>query len=177
MHDLAGWLSETLAGERVPVSIARREVAIVGDGESGPISERPISLGPFGLFGILTESTAAANTASPTLIFLNSGVIDHTGPARLWVDLGRRWAEKGVRSVRCDLSGLGDSEPRNDRPADVTYPPEALEDVVDIATAVSPDNPANVVLVGLCSGGYHAIEGAVALGARWSVCYQPDPHP
>jgi dienelactone hydrolase len=169
---ITAWLSDTLAGVRVAVSVPSRDDAVVGVGDAGPIIERVVSMGPLGLFGMATEpqwTDTAVRVESPPAIFLNSGVIDHTGPARLWVDLGRRWAEQGLRSVRCDLSGLGDSPGRPGQPVDVASAPEALQDILDVAAAVSPDDPANVVLVGLCSGGYHAIEGALALGAR-GVC-------
>ena len=45
----------------------------------------------------------------PTIFFLNAGVIDHVGPAGLWVRLARQWAEAGFRAIRFDLSGNGDS--------------------------------------------------------------------
>ena len=166
------WLADTLTGERVPLSVPRRQDAIVGVGEAGSIVERPMSLGPIGLFGMVTEPqevSPGGRGTGPTALFLNAGVIDHVGPARLWVDLGRRWAAQGMRSVRCDLSGLGNSPPRPGQPDDEVYMPEAIEDVLDVASAVSPDDPADVVLVGLCSGGYHAIEAALVLGAR-GVC-------
>jgi dienelactone hydrolase len=166
------WLVDTLSGQRVPLTVPRRDEAVVGVGDVGPVVERPMSLGPLGLFGMVTEPqamTSGALPSGPTAVFLNAGVIDHTGPARLWVDLGRQWAEKGLRSVRCDLSGLGDSPARPGQPVDEVHMPEAIEDVLDVAAAVSPDDPADVVLVGLCSGGYHAIEAALVLGAR-GVC-------
>ena len=131
-----------------------------------------MSLGPLGLFGIISEVRAAETTAQssgPTAVFLNAGTIDHTGPARLWVDLSRQWAARGLRSLRCDLSGLGDSPSRPGQAVDEPFPPEAIEDVVHVAASVSQEEPADVVLVGLCSGGYHAIEGALVLGAA-GVC-------
>ena len=119
----------------------------------------------------MTEPRKAGSNdraAGPTVIFLNTGISDHIGPVRLWVDLSRQWAQQGLRSVRVDLSGLGFSPAQPGRPFDLAWPPEALDDMHDVAAAVSPDDPANVVFVGLCSGGYHAIEGGMALGAR--VC-------
>lgn len=169
---ITAWIGDILAGERVDLSLRCRDDAVVGVGEAGPIVERVVSLGPLGLFGMATEPQGTGTgvpVGAPTAIFLNCGVIDHTGPSRLWVDLGRRWAEQGLRSVRCDLSGLGDSPARPGQPFDVGSAPEALEDVLDVAAAVSPEDPSAVVLVGLCSGGYHAIEGALALGAL-GVC-------
>ena len=100
---------------------------------------------------------------------LNSGRIDHVGPGRLWVDLARSWAAAGLEVLRVDLSGLGDSPPRPGRPADVVYGPDAVEDVADIARAVSPEDPSAVVLMGLCSGAYHSVEAALATGARGVV--------
>ncbi|MFZ0248363.1 MAG: hypothetical protein WAL61_00345 [Acidimicrobiales bacterium] len=169
---VTAWLADVLAGERTEVTLPRRDEAVVGAGDSGPVVERIVSLGPTGLFGIMTETREAGSSgrpAGPTMVFLNTGIADHTGPVRLWVNLSRRWAQQGLRSVRVDLSGLGFSRARPGRPVDVATPPEALDDLVDVARAVSPDDPANVVFVGLCSGGYHAIEGALALGAR-GVC-------
>lgn len=166
------WLRETLDGERVAVSVPRRDRAVVGHCDSGPIVERILSLGPLGLFGIVTEIEEGQDStlpSGPTAVFLNAGTIDHTGPARQYVGLGRLWAAHGLRTLRCDLSGLGDSPARPGQPLDQWFPPEALDDVLEIASAISPADPSNVVLVGLCSGGYHAIEGALLLGAA-GVC-------
>ena len=169
---IGSWIRETLAGERVAVTVPRRDEAVVGEGDAGPLVERILSLGPLGLFGIMTELQSAQNATrpnGPTAVFLNAGTIDHTGPARQWVALSRLWAAQGLRSLRCDLSGLGDSPARPGQAVDEWFPPEALEDVLEIAAAASPADPSNVVLVGLCSGGYHAIEGALALRAA-GVC-------
>ncbi len=169
---MGSWLRETLAGSRVAVSVPRRDEAVVGGGDDGPIVEHILSLGPLGLFGIVTEppsGESAGRPNGPTAVFLNAGTIDHTGPAREWVALSRRWAGHGLRSLRCDLSGLGDSPARPGQAVDESFPPEALEDVLEIAAAASPADPSDVVLVGLCSGGYHAIEGALVLGAE-GVC-------
>src|SRR6202035_971830 len=169
---VASWLRETLRGERVAVSVPDRDEAVVGNGDAGPIVERILSLGPLGLFGIVTEPKSALDSgrpSGPTAVFLNAGTVGHAGPARQWVALSRLWAAQGMRSLRCDLSGLGDSPARPGQAVDVWFPPEALDDVLEIAAAVSPADPSDVVLVGLCSGGYHAIEGALVLGAA-GVC-------
>jgi dienelactone hydrolase len=75
--------------------------------------------------------------------------------------MARSWAAQGVRVLRVDLGGLGDSPTRQGRQPDVVYPAEAIEDVVDAARFIAPEDPEGVVLVGLCSGGYHALEGAL----------------
>jgi len=48
------------------------------------------------------------------LLFLNAGLIHHIGPSRLYVKLARELAELGFIVLRYDMSGIGDSQPRND---------------------------------------------------------------
>ena len=64
--------------------------------------------------------------------------------------------------VRFDLSGIGDSPVREGQRDQIVFPPEAVQDVVDVLQHVSPDDPGNAVLVGLSSGAYHAVEVALA---------------
>jgi acetyl esterase/lipase len=72
------------------------------------------------------------------------------------------------------MSGLGDSPNRQGESGQwACYKPEAFDDVVDAVRWVSPDSPSNVVLVGLCSSGYQALEGALAIRARGVVGINP----
>ena len=73
--------------------------------------ETPVWIGDTGLFGIVTESSV--HNGGPTVIFLSVSQGHRIGPARSWVDLARRWAETGQRSIRIDFSGLGDSPLRH----------------------------------------------------------------
>jgi alpha-beta hydrolase superfamily lysophospholipase len=153
--------------------------------DGGMISERAVSLGPIGLFGIMTTrgapghgaGDAATDPASagetPTIFFFNAGVIDHIGPARLWVQLSRRWAHAGLRSVRFDLSGIGDSPVHAGQPHQKVYSSEALDDVVDVLRAVLPADPSNAVLIGLCSGAYYAVEEAIVDKVRGLCAVNP----
>ena len=136
---------------------------VVPGGGASPGSSRPGGTGPSGGTG--------PNGPSPgtTVVMLNSGRIDHVGPGRLWVDLARSWAACGLEVLRVDLSGLGDSPPRPGCAPDVVYSPHAIDDVAQVARAVSPRDPAAVVLMGLCSGAYHSVEAALATGARGVV--------
>jgi alpha-beta hydrolase superfamily lysophospholipase len=163
----------------VDLRLAGRDHAIVGTSADGvAIEERPVSLGPKGLFGVQTARTDWAAVASngrddagsnlgtsrrlPPILFLNAGVIDHVGPARLWVELGRRWAEAGFQVIRFDLSGIGDSPLGIDQVGQLVFPPEAINELLDVLSDVSPEDPSYGVLVGLSSGGYHAILAAIA---------------
>jgi pimeloyl-ACP methyl ester carboxylesterase len=78
-------------------------------------------------------------------------------------------ARDGLRAVRFDLSGLGDSSVGDYRPREYIYAPAAIDEVLSVVVELSPEDPSNAILVGLCSGGYHALEGAIAAKIR-DVC-------
>ncbi len=117
------------------------------------------------------EATAGESGADdlPTIFFLNAGVIDHVGPAGLWVRLGRRWAEAGFAAIRLDLSGNGDSPVHPGQSRRVIFSSHHEQDVVDVLRAVSPQDPSNAVIVGLCSGGFNALAPAIEIKVR-GVC-------
>ena len=185
------WLAARAAGNplvRVDPDAIGRDWAVVGSTSSGAtIEEHALALGPLGLFGIVTSQRDDRDTAvqvsansflaespakpdePPTLFFLNAGTIDHVGPSRLWVQLSRAWAAAGFRSIRFDLSGLGDSPVHAGRPAGLVFPAEALTDLRDVLTEALPEDQSNAVLIGLCSGAYQAIEGGIVHKVR-GVC-------
>lgn len=114
------------------------------------------------LFGITSEPVSAARSGT-AIMLLNSGAIHHIGPNRLYVWLARRWANEGHVVARVDLSGLGDSAPRPGEPDNVVYGPRAVEDVSAAVTFLRAQREiTKVLVVGLCSGGYHAFKAAVA---------------
>ena len=137
---------------------------------STAIAERAVTIGESSLFGILTEP-ARHQDAPSTALLLNTGLDRHIGPSRLWVELAREWASAGARVLRIDMSGTGDSPARPGQPREVTYPAGAVDDVIAAASYLAPDEPATAVLVGTCSGGYHAIEAGAVLRSRavWVV--------
>jgi pimeloyl-ACP methyl ester carboxylesterase len=51
--------------------------------------------------------------------------------------------------------------------------PEAFDDVADAADALEPDDPTNVILVGLCSGAYQALESALIRPPRGVYAINP----
>ncbi len=128
------------------------------------VRERPLWLGPHALFGMAAEPEGSeAEDAGPTVVFLPAGALDHAGPGRLWVTLARRFAAAGLRSVRVDFDGIGETFGRPGRPRNIPKPPDAIDDLSDVAAALGEPDAAGLVLVGLSSGGYHAIEGALRL--------------
>ena len=134
--------------------------------EGRAITERAVWLGPNSLFGMVTEPDPPPEPradASPTVVFLSAGALDHTGAGRMWVELARRFADHGLRCVRVDIDGVGETFGRPDLPRQVPKPPEAIDDLADLAEALGDPEGRNLVFVGLSSGGYHAIEAGLRL--------------
>ena len=171
MAQVVHWLGTALGGDRPPVGpIDAADSTVLSQGDR-LIEERCRRLGPSGLFGI--ETAPVGDAGGPVVVMANSGTDSHVGPNRLWVDLARQLASRGLRSLRFDLSGIGDSPTRPGRPAAVSYSPDALDDLCDMAAAASPDDPSNVVLVGLCSSAYLSLEGALTLLPRGVAAINP----
>jgi alpha-beta hydrolase superfamily lysophospholipase len=161
LERIVAWTSKPL-GSTVVVPRPTIGTAVVGRTHEGrAVLERPVDIGPTHLFGVLTEPEGGAAQSLPTVMFLNAGRIHHQGPGRLWVDLARSWSAQGLRCLRFDLSGIGDSPTRDGRTEQVEYPTDALIDIAEARKFISPEDPTNVLFVGLCSGGYHAIESAL----------------
>lgn len=119
---------------------------------------------PFGeLFGVLARP-ARAPQADMCLLLLNAGAIRRVGPNRMWVEAARRWAARGVPTLRLDLEGIGDASGDGERFDDLAelYIDSLVEQVraaIDVLQArdLGPD----FVLCGLCSGAYWSFHGAL----------------
>ena len=146
---------------------ARESADVAAEPERLVVRERVVAFGPERLFGIVSEPVG--DIQGPLIVMFNVANEEHTGPSRLWVELSRRWAGYGLRSVRFDLRGLGDSPwPLYDQDDEFFY--EAwLDDIMTVVHELNPDDASNSVFIGLCSGAYWAIEAALTLKAR-GVC-------
>jgi pimeloyl-ACP methyl ester carboxylesterase len=81
----------------------------------------------------------------------------------MYVSLARRWAARGCSVLRFDLAGIGDSATRAGCGSDAVFPSAALKDVFAAIRFLKDGyGIGEVTLVGLCSGGYHALRAAVA---------------
>lgn len=130
-----------------------RETPVFVDGSAGR------------LFGILTRPATAA--AAPIGgVFLNAGAVRRIGPNRIWVDTARRWAARGVATLRLDLEGIGDSDGDEERYRDVAqfYVRDEVRDQIRgaIDALVNRGHGPRIVLAGLCAGGFWAFRGADA---------------
>ncbi len=176
---IADWLDSVLPQESVPQkSPDARDAASFATPGGGRVDERLVRVGPGALFGI--ETTATDEPVGPAILLLTSGNESHIGPNRMWVDLARSWAGLGLRCVRFDLSGMGDSPPRPGRPGHVERAPEAFADIADAVAQWSGgsggsghETLAPAVLVGLCSGAYQALDSAIDVWAQGAVAVNP----
>jgi alpha-beta hydrolase superfamily lysophospholipase len=114
------------------------------------------------LFGVLTEPVDAHQELCAVL--LNAGPQRHTGPGRMWVEIARRWAARGVPTLRIDLACIGDSDGdgtklEND---DILYEPEYIEETCAALEMLAARGlPPRFVLLGLCSGAYWSLQAAL----------------
>ncbi len=168
INRIAKWLSQPPASfAPYEIPLASASAVVESASNEFAVSERTVELGAGRLFGIVSEPVGEA--VGPLIVMLNVANEEHTGPARLWVELSRRWASFGLRSVRFDLSGLGDSPWIPGQPDPPDYLKDWLDDIIVVTQELNPDDPSNSVFVGLCSGAYLAIEAALEMQAR-GVC-------
>jgi alpha-beta hydrolase superfamily lysophospholipase len=164
IETICRWTDRAVDGPHTPVTfrpVDSAEVARTGDGRS--IVEQPVWLGPHRLFGMITDPAGPGRPEPNTVVFLSAGALDHTGPGRMWVELARQLAVEGIRSIRADVDGIGESFGRPGQPRQVPKAPEAIDDVVELAQSFDHRDGRNVILVGLSSGAYHAIEAGLRL--------------
>ena len=101
------------------------------------------------LRGILTQP-AEGSPERPAVLFLNSGLVHHVGPHRLYVKAARDLAERGHLVLRMDFSGVGDSEKRKDN---LRFERAAVEDAREgIDYLAQKHGASSFALAGLCSG-------------------------
>ena len=120
--------------------------------------ERAVTFGSHGgLVGVLCEGEGARRDG-PAMLMFNIGLNHRPGPGRVQVELARELARLGFVSLRFDLAGLGDSEPRKDaKGSDVERAAQDLAEAMDFVQRRTGID--RFVLLSLCSGtdGAHAV--------------------
>ncbi|MDQ6745081.1 MAG: alpha/beta fold hydrolase, partial [Actinomycetota bacterium] len=167
------WLAEQAQGESsedalgtVPATrpqVERDHLQLRQDGVL--LRETPLQLlcGARRLFAISTEP-AGGGREDICAVFLNAGAQRHIGPNRNWVETARRWAARGVCTVRVDLQSIGDSEGEDtERLTEVNlYERDRVEQALAVLEQLRAAQPGRrFVLVGLCSGAYWALHAAM----------------
>jgi pimeloyl-ACP methyl ester carboxylesterase len=103
------------------------------------------------LVGILNEPVGNdARPDNPAVLVLNAGLLHRVGPQRMSVELARRLADLGIRCLRFDMGGYGDSEVSTEAKSDDTRIFSDIKDAMDFLER--EHNVHRFVLFGSCSG-------------------------
>ncbi len=115
-----------------------------------------------GLFALHCQPEHQPQEQKPLVLLLNSGSNHQVGPNRLYVTLARLLSSRGYESLRVDLPGLGETPEQPGTEENLPYMPEPMaalrQAVEDLELSSRP-----LILLGLCSGAYHAFLGAIEL--------------
>jgi dienelactone hydrolase len=124
------------------------------------MNEKALLFGPGkSLVGIVTEPAGEGPAgARPGVIILNAGVLHRVGPNRVHVQLARTLARAGFAVLRFDLSGIGDSRPREDN---LAFAESALRETREAMDFLSSSRGLQkFALIGICSGADNALQAA-----------------
>ena len=114
------------------------------------------------LFAVLSRPAVPGAGSEFGLLFMNAGGVHHIGPNRMWVEAARRWAARGVPSMRIDFQRVGESD--GDQLANITnLHADDLVQQLDTAmqTMHSELGCKKFIAVGLCSGAFAAFQSAI----------------
>ena len=161
------WLGHGPAtARRPPAPSAAQRTSVELQHPTGAVRETPLELSVEAgrTVAVLTEPVAR-QPAPVCAVLLNGGALRHTGPNRAWVELARRWAARGVKTVRLDLPGIGDADgdEREHVSNPALYAPEATAATLRMLDQLADRGLADrFVLGGLCSGAYWSLQAALA---------------
>jgi hypothetical protein len=133
-----------------------------GDGE---ITETILNvpLGGEAATVVISEPSDGVPRAPVGVILLNCGALRKAGPHRMWVEMARRWAHRGVPTIRADYGCVGDSGSIADRGGDERSlvstiqltSPEMLDTTEELTNLLQQRGIADrFVILGHCSGAY-----------------------
>ena len=107
------------------------------------------------LIGVLTQPENS-NTERPVFIFVNSGLLHRVGPFRIYVSTARALAKDNFTSFRMDLSGKGDSQPKQNS---LSLKENTNQDIMEAMDHLQQTIGAkSFVVCGICTGADNAYE-------------------
>lgn len=128
----------------------------------GDVVDRVTTLGPDRLFAV--ESVPAGAGPRLPVVVLHNGASEHrVGAADYQVDLARQLARDGVRVVRFDRRGTGESGPVSADELDLMFSQEWIDDQAAVVKAVRAGAAGagdDLAVVGMCSGAWLAARSA-----------------
>lgn len=138
------------------------------------------------LFTILSEPLNNLGSTDWGLLFMNAGGVRHIGPNRMWVEAARRWAARGIPSMRVDFHHVGESD--GDQLASISslHGDDLVKQLSLVMKSMESQlNCKRFIAIGLCSGAFAAfqsiienpaIRGAILLNPRlffWDPTIEP----
>ncbi len=112
-------------------------------------------------FGVLTTPISPTKER-PAIVMLTIGANPHFGSNGMYVRWARNFSALGFSSLRFDISGIGESEAAPGEAPIQPYPKAAAADIDAALVHLRQKGHKRFVLIGLCSGGYHAFKTAIA---------------
>jgi dienelactone hydrolase len=153
------WLLETFEGTASATNSPRSQTQADEPVLRPPGAvERSVTFGG-GLRGVLCEPEHAIDGA-PTVLFCNSGGDPRAGCGGFASKTSRRLAIQGVTSLRFDMAGLGDSAMPGDVVRCHVFETPREVDMDAAVDLLAERGHVDIVVVGLCSGAYHALHSA-----------------
>lgn len=152
---MTSWIGERAGVSGPRVTDAMLPAPILLDGPHGTDEALPFG---HGLFGVLTHPQA--RTATPTVVFLNSGYDHHAGWAYQWARAAGTLAAEGISTLRFDMANIGDSAAKPGAAEQVLYGTGQQADIASAIDMLAARGESSVVLVGRCSGAFAAFHAA-----------------
>ncbi|WP_165842932.1 alpha/beta fold hydrolase [Phenylobacterium deserti] len=152
----AEWAGESFPRLR-PAPVARETslAALTGAGWC----EQPVAFGR-GLRGVLCRPTGEARQTA--VVFCNTGADPRAGIGDFGTEAARRLAASGVTSLRFDFAGLGESDSAGPTWRSHVFEDSRVGDLQAAADLLRSCGHPEVMLSGVCSGAYHALQAAMA---------------
>lgn len=109
------------------------------------------------LSAMVSEPSTPPATPRPAVLMINTGGERRIGTNRMYTRWSRAWAARGWTAMRMDLAGLGHSPARAGHGHEI-HLRHAHEDIrVAIDHLRQAHGATQIHLIGLCSGGFHAL--------------------
>lgn len=120
---------------------------------------------PFGqLFGTVAAPRRRVPQGDMCAVLLNAGAIRRVGPNRMWVEAARRWAARGLPTLRLDIEGIGDADGESERFSELAelYTDGLVMQVRAALSALEAEGYGKRFIVGgLCSGACWSFQAAL----------------
>jgi dienelactone hydrolase len=162
LADVLAWLQRDAVSGAAPADDRRPVISPTAEMEidGAAIVETPVQI-PHGfgdMSGVLATPRSGARPVC--LVMLNAGAIRRIGPNRMWVEAARRWAARGVPSLRLDVEAIGEADgavsPYGED--DALYGPELVPQVLAALDHLAERGVADrFVVAGLCAGAYWSL--------------------